>query len=285
MRIPRRQLQPFIRRWSAGRPAAWMALIAANTACFLAQKIVDSAAPDSLERLFALSAAGVSHGFVWQFLTYAFLHHDPLHLLVNMLMLYFAGREVESIVGPRHFLAIYFGGGLLGGLAQWAIVQRAVALPPALAPGLLGASACVFAALIAFTTMLPELELTCLLFFVVPIRLKAKHVALAVVGASALFLAAKLFNHIGHWAHLGGCLFGWLYIRQLGYGNPLRIQKYFFEKHRQAERLERMPPAQFISEEIDPILEKISREGIKSLTRSERRILEKGREKIKKKRR
>lgn len=281
MRIPRRQLQPFTRRWPAGHPAVWMVLVAANVACFLTQNIVDLAGAGSVERLFGLSAYGVSRGFVWQFFTYAFLHHDPLHLLANMFLLYFAGREVEAILGPRHFLGIYFGGGLLGGLMQWAVVQRT--LPPLdnLAT-LLGASACVLAVLIAFTTILPELELTCLLFFVIPIRLKAKYLAMSVIGASLVFLATKSLGNIGHWAHLGGCLFGWLYVKQLGYGNPLRIQKYFFEKRRQAERFDRMSPAQFISEEIDPILEKISHDGIKSLTRGQRRILEKGREKIEK---
>jgi membrane associated rhomboid family serine protease len=253
-----------------------MLLIAANTGCFIAQKLADAASPGLFESMFALSAEGVGNGYVWQFATYSFLHggelYFPWHLIANMLMLFFAGREVEAILGPRHFLAIYLGGGLLGGLAQWAFTP--------LADPLMGASAGVMAVFIAFTTTLPELEMTLLLFFVIPVRIRARHLAQATVALSVLFIATHTLPGIGHWAHLSGCLFGWLYVKQLGYGNPLRIQKYLFEKRRQAERIERMSPQQFIVEEIDPILEKISRDGIHSLTRNERRILEKGREKI-----
>ena len=139
-----------------------------------------------------------------------------------MLLLYFAGREVEALVGARHFLTIYFGGGLLGGLAQWTFTS----LPPN-AP-LIGASAGVLAVLIAFTTILPELELTCLLFFVIPIRIRARNLALLLVGSTVLFIlvpylnnlgnqAVNILSHksvlIGHYAHLGGCIFGWLYVK------------------------------------------------------------------------
>ena len=83
-----------------------------------------------------------------------------------------------------------------------------------------------------------------------------------------------------HYAHLGGCIFGWIYVKQLGYGNHLRIQRYFFEKRQREERRRHMTAGQFINEEIDPILEKISRDGIHSLTRAEKRTLEMGRDKI-----
>jgi membrane associated rhomboid family serine protease len=264
-----------------------MLLIAANVGCFIAQKMVDAAAPRLVESMFALSAEGVKQGFVWQFATYSFLHggelYFPWHLLANMLMLFFVGREMEAILGPRHFLAVYFGGGLVGGLAQWLAYSHA-AIDPFHPHVVMGASACVMAVFIAFTTTLPELELTLLLFFVIPVHIRARHLAQATVGLSVLFLVTHTLPDICHWAHIGGCLFGWLYVKQLGYGNPLRIQKYLFEKRQQAERVERMSPQQFITEEIDPILEKISRDGIRSLTRNERRILEKGREKIARKR-
>ena len=81
-------------------------------------------------------------------------------------------------------------------------------------------------------------------------------------------------------AHLGGGLVGWVYVKQLGFGRTWRIQRYFFERRQREERLARMPSAQFIQEEIDPILDKICRDGLHSLTRAERKILERGREKI-----
>ncbi|MEA3188873.1 MAG: hypothetical protein QOD99_2703 [Chthoniobacter sp.] len=270
MRSPR--LQHFTRRWAAGRQSVVTLLIVANVACFLAQMLTDVLAPGVVQHWFALSGAGIRSGCVWQFATYMFLHGGPMHLLLNMLTLYFAGREVEAIAGPKHLLGVYLGGGLLGGLAH-------VIFSSAYAP-VLGASAGVCAVLIGFTTILPEIEITTLLFFVIPIRLRAKYLAMGIVGFEALCAVTGSLPELGHVAHLGGSVFGWLYMKQLGFGNPLRIQKYVFEKRQRAERQDRMTPSQFINEEIDPILDKISREGIHSLSRSERKILEKGRAKI-----
>ena len=299
MRIPRRQLQPFTHRWPAGHPPLWIVLIAANVGFFLVQKLVDASQPDLAESYAALTGAAISHGYVWQFVTSTFLHLNVMHLLTNMVLLFFAGRELEALVGPRHFLSVYFGGGILGGL-----VQLMVGLPesPTHAyTGMIGASACVLAVVIAFTTILPELELNCLLFLVIPVRLRAKTLAFGIVSVTVFFILIPYMrqlthiasvNHVlwvignnpvtAHYAHLGGCLFGWLYVKQLGYGNPWLIQKYFFDRRQQAERLEHMSSAQFITEQIDPILEKISRDGIQSLSRSERRILQMGRDKIEK---
>jgi hypothetical protein len=101
-----------------------------------------------------------------------------------------------------------------------------------------------------------------------------------VVGAAAGMAAFHLMPDVAHVAHLGGCLVGWIYVRQLGFGNPWWIQRRMVERREREARLARMGPEQYMTEEIDPILDKISREGIRSLTRLERRILERGREKI-----
>ncbi len=258
-------------RWTTGRRSVVSWLIIANVAFFLAQELTNVFRPYFINEWFALSSYGMRQGYAWQFITYMFLHGGPVHLLVNMLTLYFAGREVETIIGPRHLLGIYFGGGILGGLAQTVLMPSGP---------LMGASAGVCAVLIAFTTLLPEIEITTLLFFVIPLRLKAKYLALLLVASTIVLLVSRLAPGIGHLAHLGGCLLGFLYIKQLGFGNPMRFQKYLFEKRQRADRQARMTPSQFINQEIDPILDKISREGIHSLTRAERKILEKGREKI-----
>ncbi len=274
MRVPRRQTRrPFVQPWRGGRPSVALVLAAVNIACYLAQTAVEIYYPGLIEEWLALSNSGLRALHAWQLLSYMFLHVNALHLLVNMTMLYFAGREVESIAGPKHLLGIYFLGGLIGGIAQ-------IALAPSMIP-LVGASAGVCAVSIAFTTILPELRLTALLFFVLPIRLRAKYLAAGIIGSSILFLATGFMPEVGHLAHLGGCLVGWLYVHQLGYGNPWRIQRYVFEKRQRAYRFERMSSEQFMAEEIDPILDKIAREGLHSLTRTERRILEKGREKLK----
>ena len=70
--------------------------------------------------------------------------------------------------------------------------------------------------------------------------------------------------------------YAWVYAQQLGFGNQLSIQRYIFEKRQRVARRERMSPEQFMSTEIDPILEKISARGMHSLTRAERKILEQG---------
>ena len=98
---------------------------------------------------------------------------------------------------------------------------------------------------------------------------------------SALFFALTDFwPGVGHLAHLGGSFAGWIYARQLGFGLKLPVPRFYQEKRERHERIQSMTPEEFISSEIDPILDKISREGIHSLTRAERKILEKGREKI-----
>ncbi len=293
MRTPRRQLQPFTHRWPVGHPPVWILLIAANVGVFMTQLLINYSEFHWLEHGLGLSDYGVKHGYFWQFFTYTFLHGSFMHLFTNMLLLYFAGRELEALVGAKHFLTVYFGGGLLGGLAEYAHWSLSSAPPPEF---LIGASAGVFAVLIAFTTILPELELTCLLFFVIPIRIRARNLALLLTGSTVLFILVPYLDNLGnhaldmlshnpgsvaHYAHLGGAIFGWLYVKQLGYGNPWRIQKYFFEKRQLEERRKHMTSAQFITEEIDPILEKISRDGIRSLTRNERHILNMGREKMK----
>ena len=276
MRPSRRQIQPFIRRWSAGRPSVTALLIALSAGAFAAQMIAefflsDNGGKDLFLRWLALDGASIRAGEYWKFFTFPLLHHDPLHLLANMLLLFFAGREVEPIVGRRHFLAIYLGGNLLGGVAHW------LAMPDA---QLVGVTAGVTALFVAFTTILPELEVVVHLFFVLPLRLRAKYLAIALLGLGAVFWVTLTMPVIGPAGMVAAGLFAWVYVKQLGFGNPLAIQRYIFARRQRAARLERMSPDQFIRVEIDPILEKISTHGMHSLSRAERKILEQGRGKI-----
>ncbi len=273
MRPPRRQIQPFIRRWAAGRPSVTALLIALSVGAYAAQMIAELFLGDArfFHRWLALDSAGIASAEYWKFLTFPLLHDDPLHLLGNMLLLFFAGREVEPIVGRRHFLALFFGGTLLGGVAHWLVM-----------PGeqLTGVTAGVMAVFVAFTTILPELEIVVHLFFVLPLRLRAKYLALALLGVSAVCWLTQTAPQIGPAGMVVAGGFAWAYVKQLGFGNPLAIQRYIFAKRQRVTRLERMSPEQFIRAEIDPILEKISAHGLGSLSRAERKILAQGREKI-----
>ncbi len=254
-------------------------LIGVNIAVFVLQWLVGMRYPGFVEHYFALSGGGIKAGHYWQFLSYMFLHGGILHLLVNCLGLAFAGREVETQLGPRRLLTIYFLGGILGGIAQLLFSGGPVEL--------VGASGGVCAVLLAFTTMMPEVEITALLYFIIPVRMRAKWLGWAVIGISLFFIATGLGRGVGHLAHLGGALFGWFYVWKLGYGarsyERSWLQRKLDARREEEERREAMEPGEFISREIDPILDKISREGIHSLTKAERRILEQGREKIAKK--
>jgi membrane associated rhomboid family serine protease len=275
----RRQMQPFTRRWSGGKPSVTVVLVAIHAGAFAAQLVFELLLGNRIPYtgwlldMFGLTGDAVRDGRWWQLFTFPCLHASPwpFHLLANMLLLYFAGREVEPIVGSRHFLALYGVGTLVGGVFHYLVMP---------ADSLVGVSAGVAAVIAAYSTILPELEISLNVFFILPLRLRAKYLALAVVGLGAVLWATMTAPIIGPAAMLAGAFVGWVYVKQLGFGNPLAVQRYIFEKRQRAQRLERMSAEQFVSAEIDPILDKIAREGMHSLTRSERKILAKGREKI-----
>lgn len=277
MRPSRRQMLPFARPWTEGSFSVTAALIGMHVATFTALFFIESFGKDrpfelsGLRSLLELSGEGIASGRYWQFGSFMFLQAGWVGAVASLLVLYFAGRELEPIIGPRHFLSLYFLGNLTGGLAHWLF---APAVP------LVGIIAGVAATLVAFTTILPELEVTVSLFFVLPVRLKAKHLTGAILLVGALLCVVRTSAEIGPDAMLAGALLGWFYSRRLGFGNPHFFQRYLFQKRQRAAQLERMTPEQFMSAEIDPILDKISRQGLQSLTRKERKLLAQGSEKL-----
>jgi membrane associated rhomboid family serine protease len=187
-------------------------------------------------------------------------------------VLYLLGRDVESILGQRHFFFLYAAGAVAGELGHLFLMPSTTVL--------LGASGGVAAVMMAYATILPELELTGSAFFLVPLRLKAKHLAYGAVVVSAVLLIIDRTGVVSHSAYLGGCAAGWLYAHLLGFGRPSFIQRALHQRKAEAERYEHMGAEQFIAQEVDPLLDKIAREGMASLTRNERRILARGREKL-----
>lgn len=284
MRSSRFQLQSLARRWSGRRPSFTAMLLAGSVAAgathwiaFLltGQKLFPGA--DPLIAILGLSADSASSGSAWQFFTFALVHANPLHLLANVLPLYLAGREVEPIMGGRHFLTLYVLANLLGALAQWGAMAGGLAPEGAV---FVGVSAGVAAVVSAFATILPELEVTLLILFVLPLRIRAKRFALGMLLLGLTLWLSQTGTVIGPVAILVGTFLGWLYAKQLGFGNPLAIERYFIDRKQHALRLERMPVEQFIAEEIDPVLEKLARGGMSSLTRAERRLLQRGSSKL-----
>jgi hypothetical protein len=144
---------------------------------------------------------------------------------------------------------------------------------------LFGASGGVVAILVAYSTILPELELNALVA-ILPMRLKAKYLAYVVIALGVVLVVTTRAGSMMHSALIGGCVSGWLYAHLLGFGRASFVQRALHQRKSKAERYRQMNAEQFMSEEVDPLLEKISREGMQSLTRRDRRILAQAREKL-----
>lgn len=272
MRLSGRKHSSYTRRWTQRQPIALLALIGLNVAVFVLQLFLDAYQPGFVRDYLGLSDQGVRDAYAWQFLTALFLHSGPWHLLGNMLILYLLGRDLEVILGQRHFVYLYLAGAIGGELGHLFLMPS-----PSI---LLAASGGVVAVVVAYATILPELELTAMMFFVLPVRLKAKHLAFGAFALAILLLCLDRTHTVVHSACLGGCAAGWLYAHLLGFGRPSFLQRLLRQHRAEVERFDHMTVEQLMTEEIDPLLEKISRGGLVSLTRTERRNLSRAREKI-----
>ncbi len=254
--------------------------------CFIIQTILVYRTDVNVEGLFALSDAGLKKHFYWQLLTFQFLHGGFLHLAGNGLGLYFFGRAMEEALGSKGMLLLYFLSGTIGGLAQVLF---------GLAFGLhylvLGASAGVFGLIAAFAVRSPNEPIT-MFFFFLPITFPAK-VLLALEGGYAIAnLFVPLMGGTAHAAHLGGMLTGILFMQSnslsSGAWRPFSKRSAVREPvsagsqraWRRPRKSDETAGGDFISREVDPILEKISAHGIHSLTERERQILEAARKKM-----
>jgi membrane associated rhomboid family serine protease len=211
-------------------------------------------------------------GYYWKWFSYAVVHSDWVHFFVNALVIYAAGREVEPIIGRRHFLAMSMVAWVGGGLVSWAVLSG----NPDHEIGVVGFSAPAAAVLAAYSTIMPELEQRLNIFFIIPLRFRAKFYALAVVALAAVCLFTNTPTSVGPAGILLGCVLGWAWAKQLGFGNPLWVQRMVFERRQRESRLSRMNATEFVALEVDPVLDKITRSGIESLTRAERKLLEQG---------
>ena len=224
----------------------------------------------------------------WSLLSYMFLHADPLHLLFNMLWLYWFGQLFLSFFSARHFRGLYLLGGICGGL----FYMLALNVFPYFTPyiyisTLLGASASVLAIVVATAVREPEYRVN--FMFIGTVRLK--YVALFMVVTDLLFVTSG--NGGGHIAHLGGALAGWWFAWSLRKGKDvtkwingvldgcsgvwsklsskkpkMKVSKggsaadYHYNARKKQQR-----------EEIDRILDKLKKSGYGSLTTEEKKRL------------
>jgi membrane associated rhomboid family serine protease len=272
MRLSGRKASSHAPRWTPRQRVVLLSLIGVNFAVFIAQQIVEADQPGVVAEYLGLSYRGIDRAYAWQFFSAMFLHAGVFTFAGNMIVLYFIGRDVESIFGQKHFLYLYLAG-LTGGELSHLFLMPATTV-------LLAASGGVAAAVVAFATILPELELTQSLFFVVPVKLKAKYLGTALFAIGATLLVFDREGVVSHSAYLGGCAAGWLYAHLLGFGRPSFVQRALRSRRLEGERRRQMSLDEFIAEEIDPVLEKISRSGLGSLSRRERRALAEAREKM-----
>lgn len=279
-------------------------LIIANVACFVIFNIfADISQNPGLRNVLYLSREGLMSGYVWQLLTFQFLHGGLLHLVFNCLAIYSFGRMVEERMSGKRFLQLYLTAGVLGGMAQilGGLVFKSFAGP------LVGASAGVFVLVSAFALMFWYQRFKVLLFFFIPVELSGRIVFWAALIMSLIGMTASLIvktegSQVAHLAHLGGFFTVFLFMNR--YGEQVTPAGWI--SRRAASRpaptlvnagnkpsswrtppaevtVEEEPTADFISKEVDPILDKISQKGIHSLTDQERKILEKARSKMAKK--
>jgi membrane associated rhomboid family serine protease len=197
-------------RGGSGRTTSSMTLVllVVNALCFLLQVLAKNHA-EFIYNYFALSAEGLLHGFVWQLLTFQFMHGGFFHLLFNSVAIYCFGRAIEETVGSKTFLKIYFSSGVIGGVIQ---VLVSILVPHRYGDAVVGASAGGAGLIAAFATLFPERSLTVLLFFVIPLNMKAKVLLLIIGGYSVIGIVFPQ-SSIAHAAHLGGMLAGIAYIR------------------------------------------------------------------------
>jgi membrane associated rhomboid family serine protease len=276
-------------------------LLIALFACYLAQRIAGGLWGGQFIESFALSKRGLQEGKLYELITFQFMHASWWHLFGNMIGLYFFGRAMEEALGRYALLRLYLLSGTVGGLLQMAL---AFIFPGYFAAAVVGASAGVFGLIAAFATRAPDQPIT-MFFYFFPITFKARvlliieaSIALAGLLGPAIGFYAMTGN-IAHAAHLGGMVTGILYIRWMGRVVPRRFEFWRpFARREQPKRelvraaaprrawqgvrkpTDDLPPAEFISREVDPILEKISAHGIHSLTERERQILEAARNKM-----
>ena len=211
----------------------------------------------------------------WTPITYQFMHAGILHILFNMLWLFWMGQIFEEFLGNKRTIGLYLLGGLFG--AAFFVVGYNV-FPfftngdAALSSSVVGASASVMAIIVGAATIVPNYTIS--LMFIGPVKLKW----LVIIYVAIDFLGVTGPNAGGQIAHLGGALFGFVYVKQLQKGNDwIASIAGLFKKRSKLKVVANNKNKDAVSkprqEDIDRILDKISKSGYENLTKQEKEIL------------
>lgn len=213
----------------------------------------------------------------WGILTYAFFHGNVLHLALNMLMIYFVGQLFLRYFRNEDFLTFYTGG-IISGAIFFILFSNILNYGHLL----LGASAAIYSVFFALVAYIPKTKVQ---FAFININIPLDYVAYALLAFDFLMILSN-DNVGGHISHLGGAVFGFLYMKQFEKGNDF-IGKFvrslsFANKTKKNTSRSSTPPrddyefnAQKVKkqEKIDKILDKISRSGYESLSKEEKDFL------------
>ena len=212
--------------------------------------------PDQFTTIFWLyQPLAIGKLWLWQFVTYMFLHSisSPWHLIFNMLVLWMFGSEVERAMGTRKFLYMYFTAGIFAGIFCCLFTPNSP---------IIGASGAIFAVEIAFAMFFPN---TTVIFYIFPI--KAKYLVMIFAGITVISCIMPASGSTAHFAHLGGLIYGFLFIRY----EP-RFSSFLLSWQNQQQKKEYQKDED-VKRQVDILLDKVNRGGMKSLTRRERNFL------------
>ena len=254
-------------------------LLIANASAYLFQQIIQSEVllpgtglPIPWETYwFGLNFQQVINNFaIWQFASYMFLHGGFFHLFFNMFILWIFGSEVERQWGTREFTKYYFITGIGAGVVSLIFSFGTNFF-------IIGASGAVYGVILAFAMMFPDRVITLLILFVLPVSMKAKHLAMGMAVISIFGGITNLFgtnDGIAHFAHLGGLVAGYFYLKSdwkidTYLGRILRKRKPGAPKM----EIHRYEKNEYLQKQVDEILDKINEIGYENLTQAEKDIL------------
>jgi len=237
-------------------------LIIANVIMF----ILTSALPALTSQLMFVPALVIVRP--WTLITYMFLHAGFFHILFNMLALFFFGPRLELHIGERQFLWLYFLSGIMGAILSIFFTPHTA---------IVGASGAIFGVMLGFAFYWPTEPIY--IYGILPIS--ARWLVVIMTALSLFGGFGGMSDGTAHFAHLGGFLGGYLYLKWMSAtSRAARFQRQFekpqagssdVERWKNISR-ERLHPVN--REELDRLVNKINTTGVQSLTPLERDFLD-----------
>ena len=246
-----------------GASSAIKLLIIANVSIFFLESLL------GLEQLFNNYLGLVpsllwNNFYIWQPVTYLFLHGGLWHLLINMVVLWMFGSEIERYWGRREFLGYYFITGIGSGILT-ALFSFDSTIP------VVGASGAIYGVLLAYGLMFPNR--TIYLYFLIPV--KVKYFVLFIGGVAFISSLSDIGSAVSHLTHLSGMVIGYLYMKSSVKISNLSDSFGEFKIKRKVKKAERVRKSyENLRQEIDTILDRINEVGYENLTDEEKQKLE-----------